>query len=115
MFDSKTYHREYMRKYNKENPEYVEARNALQHKKRKRRVYWLAKYKVAKGCTICGYNEHPAALDFDHTDPTTKQCGGVRAMLSGMYSLKRVFEEIRKCTLMCANCHRAKTNPHMDT
>ena len=54
-------------------------------------------------CQICGYNKCIAALDFHHTDPSTK-----KLTLSHLYkhSWDKVKEEIDKCLLVCANCHR---------
>lgn len=64
---------------------------------------WISAWKTGTGCSKCGYNEHPAALDFDHRPGTTKlyrmaSCG-VNAFL----------EELPKCDLLCANCHRIAT------
>ncbi len=75
--------------------------------KRTRRKYWLGKYKVAKGCYICGYNVDAVALDFDHIYPSTKDFAiGTRPECS----LQTYFKEIRKCRVVCANCHRIHTH-----
>ncbi len=70
--------------------------------KRARRRGWLNKYKKAKGCEWCGYNQHAEALHFDHVDQSEKH-----REVSAMYGmkLKTIFLEIRKCRVMCANCH----------
>ena len=68
----------------------------------KRRRYWLDVYKVAKGCEICHYNTHPNALQFDHL-PTEEKKQSVALMIT--HSLKNLFAEIRKCRVLCANCH----------
>jgi transposase-like protein len=53
-------------------------------------------------CVLCGYDGHPAALQFHHLDRATKaftmRDGGTRSMA-------RMREEARKCVLLCANCH----------
>lgn len=72
----------------------------------KRRQYWLNKYKIAKGCDICEFKEHPSALDFDHLDPCKKEFTISRGFDR---SLKILFNEIRKCQLLCANHHRILT------
>lgn len=71
-------------------------------KKRTRRRGWLNKYKLAKGCEECGYNTHGEALHFDHIDQSTKH-----HEISAMYGMKleKIFKEIRKCRVLCANCH----------
>lgn len=45
-------------------------------------------------------------MDFDHR-PGTEKVRNVAAMRG--CSLKRLLEEIKKCDLVCANCHRLRT------
>jgi hypothetical protein len=47
-------------------------------------------------------------MDFDHRDPATKtfQITDGRAMLM---SRERLFVEVEKCDIVCANCHRVRT------
>jgi hypothetical protein len=61
--------------------------------------------KQAVGCTDCGYNENPVALDFDHL-------GSKSNNVSEMMNLRweRIEAEIAKCVVRCANCHRIKTH-----
>lgn len=54
-------------------------------------------------CCICGYDRCQAALDFHHVDRTKKDFA-VSARRS--ISVKKLREEIEKCILVCANCHR---------
>ena len=63
---------------------------------------WLDIYKVAKGCEECGYRDHPKALQFDHLDRNKKH-KNIANMKDG--SLKKLIEEVRKCRILCANCH----------
>ena len=64
--------------------------------------------KLELGCEICGYNEHVAALDFDHLDPSKKEFNiGVAAQESKGWG--RIQAEIEKCRVLCANCHRIHT------
>ena len=64
--------------------------------------------KVERGCVDCGYNADARALEWDHIIPR----GGnhvptvSRLMAHGR---RRVMEEIEKCEVRCANCHRIKT------
>lgn len=60
-----------------------------------------------KGCVECGYNEHFCALDFDHIDPSQKEFTIGTSYTS--VSLERLYKEIDKCQVLCANCHRIKT------
>jgi hypothetical protein len=75
-----------------------------QGKHRQREVaVLLKKIKMERGCAKCGFKGHPAALDFDHTRGTKRRQVGQSP------TLKFLVEEMEKCTILCANCHRVKT------
>jgi hypothetical protein len=63
--------------------------------------------KLKQGCVCCGYKESAYALDFDHLDPNSK-IEGVSRMSSR--NIQKIKEEILKCQVLCANCHRIKTH-----
>lgn len=56
-------------------------------------------------CVICGYNRTPAALDFHHVEPETKKYN-IATISNNKLKEQDVLEEINKCCLLCANCHR---------
>jgi len=60
-----------------------------------------------KECIDCGEKD-PIVLDFDHTKPDSK-FKSVSQMLSGHYSWESVLNEIGKCKIRCANCHRRRS------
>lgn len=60
-------------------------------------------FKSEMGCKRCG-EKHPAVLDCHHRDPKIKY--GKVSQLINHKSYRRVFEEIAKCDVLCANCHR---------
>ena len=73
--------------------------------------------KSERGCEVCGFNAHPAALQFDHIDPATKyrtKAGKVvhpsDMIKGGRYSLETALAEIAKCRVVCANCHAIHTH-----
>ena len=85
-------------------------------------VYWrikvknkLVEYKGGK-CEKCGYNRCIDALEFHHKDPNQKDfsIGGKS------WSFEKLKNEVDKCILVCANCHReihskiktVRTEPH---
>jgi hypothetical protein len=94
------HYEKYGRKWYEKNKEKQLAANA--RVKQRRRKEW-AEFKATLSCTQCGEN-HPATLDFHHTDPTQKDNGVYRLISSGHF--KRAHEEIKKCIVLCANCHR---------
>ncbi len=66
----------------------------------------LIGYLCAHPCVDCGEND-VRVLQFDHTDPTTKEDNVSRLVKTSAWV--RVLDEIRKCAVRCANCHRIKT------
>jgi hypothetical protein len=75
-------------------------------------------YKVSVGCCICGYNKHPSALCFDHLPEYTKhdscksgsKAGGMYMLYQKKYSPSILIEEIKKCRVVCSNCHMEITH-----
>ena len=63
---------------------------------------FMKRVKLFLGCQLCGYKEHACALQFDHIEPKKKL-----RMISPMqgYSMKSLKNEMRKCRVLCANCH----------
>lgn len=53
-------------------------------------------------CERCGYDKYVGALEFHHRDPTQKDFS-VGTTSKGWDTIK---EEVEKCMLLCANCHR---------
>lgn len=66
----------------------------------------VAEYKIVMGCADCGYNDNALALEFDHK-PGTKGNKTVASMM--YYSWDKIWEEIKKCDIVCANCHAIRT------
>jgi len=54
-------------------------------------------------CTKCNGTFHPAVYEFHHRDPATKDRDPSKML---QLSWKRLQEELDKCELLCANCHR---------
>jgi transposase len=70
---------------------------------RRRNVKRLLVSEAGGKCRICGFAEHPAALQFHHLDPTTKEFNlGLQGLTR---SIDRMRSEAEKCLLLCANCH----------
>ena len=84
-----------------------------QHAKYLRRKAHLARYKIKTGCIECGYNKDSRALQWAHIEPVLesrkKPRYGINSRIQSN-SLKRLFEELRKCKVLCANCHAIETH-----
>ena len=62
----------------------------------------------SNGCAICGYNKCDSALEFHHVKPEDKKLTITQAIWGN--SNKIAVEELNKCILLCANCHKEIEN-----
>lgn len=79
-------------------------KQALQsrHKAKKQ----IIDYKGSK-CQVCGYNKSIFALDLHHINPQEKDVDMFKFLRrTKCFNLERIKEELDKCILLCANCHR---------
>ena len=60
-------------------------------------------FKATLSCVQCGQN-HPATFDFHHINRDTKEAS-VNELIKNR-AFKRAMEEVKKCVVLCANCHR---------
>ena len=64
-------------------------------------------------CTLCGYRKNFAALTFHHKDPKIKSFKlDVRSLSNRKFS--KIKDELKKCMLICHNCHAELHNPQCD-
>lgn len=84
------------------------ASNKAVKEKASRVRQFLNEYKLSKGCIDCGYKQYAQALDFDHLG--NKEFGLSYSMSK---SMDKILEEIAKCEVVCANCHRVRTYNRM--
>lgn len=69
----------------------------------------VLQYLAQKGCECCGERD-PRLLEFDHRDPSKKKTTVSRLVGNGMSWTSGVLRnEILKCRVICANCHRLHT------
>lgn len=59
-------------------------------------------------CMDCGKRYPHYVMDFDHVRGV--KVGNLANMARQRVSLKRLQEEIDKCEIVCANCHRERTH-----
>lgn len=99
--------REYNRKYQNEWYHNNKESAIESRKKYKRGVKdKITEYKANIGCISCGESD-PVCLDFHHIDPKTKEYTIATAGVKGL-SFEKVLLEIKKCEVLCANCHRKR-------
>ena len=58
-------------------------------------------------CADCGGSFEPVAMDFDHAFGDKKY--DISAMMRTQSSFDLILEEVSKCEVVCACCHRVRT------
>jgi len=64
-------------------------------------------------CSRCGYARNLAALTWHHLDPAMKTFNLDVRSLSNR-NREAIDHELRKCILLCANCHAEAHFPDLD-
>lgn len=67
----------------------------------------LHKYKEDKGCADCRNKFPHYMLEFDHR-PGVRKIDNVYRVLK-KYGMDKAWEEVKKCDVVCANCHKHRT------
>lgn len=93
--------RENWRRYYEAHPEFHKARRIQGQKSNSD---FIDSHKTV--CARCG-NTDKRVLDFHHLDETTKLFTLASRRVAG-YKKSTILEEINKCEVLCANCHRIK-------
>lgn len=75
--------------------------------KKRKQVRFRDKVLSKCKCIICG-NTNKAVLEFDHIDPSTKLFN-ISYMVKRCMTIKAIKIEMRKCQVLCSNCHIEKT------
>ena len=87
------------KRWRETNKDYVREK---QREDKRNRKLWAIEY-LGGRCTMCKNTYHPAVYEFHHIDPENKDRDPSKML---QLSLARLTEELNKCTLLCANCHR---------
>ena len=98
--------REYGKKHYLANKDsYFEATRRSKKKRREARREYVLNLKKSQPCVDCG-EEDPVVLQFDHVgDKEFNIADGVGQDIS----FTRLKKEIKKCEIVCANCHLKRT------
>lgn len=100
----KTYYQEHYRKYH---DRYLE--RALKRRRARKQAYRInmLDYLKDKLCENCG-NSDIRVLEFDHIDITNKSFNIARG-IDYTKNWEELLLEIKKCRILCANCHKIHT------
>ena len=82
-------------------------RNERKHQLRNKKKKYIRDYLNEHPCEVC-WETRPVCLEFHHIDQNTKWFEPWMYAWRDM-SIKRLQEEINKCQVLCANCHRVET------
>ena len=100
--DERAYHRKWYRKNRKHRIRQIK-------RWQRQQMGMVSKYKLEKGCKQCGYKKCARALDFHHKDENKKDF--ILSAKRMGWSFKTLLKEIKKCDVLCKNCH---TELHAD-
>lgn len=78
----------------------------MKRQRRQQQTLQVVIYLQSHGCVDCGEKD-PRVLDFDHIKG--KKINGISTMISNGCSMITIMDEIAKCEVRCANCHRRRT------
>lgn len=71
---------------------------------RKRNQTYIDNIKQKSFCQYCGCN-NSKCLDFHHIDSSTKD-DKISQLVANRVPISKIQDEIDKCIILCANCHR---------
>lgn len=101
-------HREYMReryRHDSDHRNRHKAHVAASDRRRKERGKETLDEIRASGCIECGATPDERVLHFHHRDPSTKQFEIANWADHGEQALQ---DELKKCDVLCVECHREK-------
>lgn len=77
----------------------------LRKEARRKNMEMDASIKLNRGCLLCNYNKCADALHWHHLNPHDKEKKIMYRLKKEGSSVETYFREIKKCILVCANCH----------
>lgn len=91
------------------------ARHRKWREENKEKSYQISRKTLAKveaiktenPCLDCRHKFPPECMDFDHV--RSEKVDNVSHLVVGRYSWETILNEIAKCDIVCANCHRIRT------
>jgi len=72
--------------------------------RKKKLLIKVQELKSSVGCSTCPEKDY-RCLDYHHLDPTNK-VDNVAQLVGQGVSWVNILKEIKKCIVLCANCHR---------
>ncbi len=104
--------RAYHRLYYQRNRSCFIAKNRRNKNRQRKRLRIILLDIKRRPCQDCGGTFHPWVMELDHREGTIKEAA-VADLVSKGCTDARLLEEIGKCDVVCANCHRMRTYRRM--
>lgn len=95
----------YVREWRRKNPDKQKEHQRLNRLRIEENYKLLWRLKSVP-CADCKNTFHPICMDFDHKEDKTIEVS--KAAANGL-SQERLLAEIKKCDIVCSNCHRIRT------
>jgi hypothetical protein len=83
---------------------YIDQARASKEAIRLERTRYLLEFFKGHPCVDCGESD-PVVLEFDHLSDKSFAIGAKLVQ----FAWQRILDEIEKCEVVCANCHRRRT------
>jgi len=98
--------RAFVRGHYQRNKEYYLAKARKRNMEKRAEVQnYIRSYLLQHPCIDCGESD-TTVLEFDHRGDKLKE---ISNLVRGRNSLLEIKEEVKKCDIRCANCHRRRT------
>jgi len=94
--------------YNNNKEYYLKKTRIRNLKLRKKATDHIIQHLQNNPCLDCGETDI-VVLDFDHNRDKFTKIKAVSSLVRASRPLSEIKEEIKKCEVRCANCHRRKT------
>ena len=98
----------YAAHYEKYREHYLQRAKQRRHQLRADFHKRMLDYLSDKSCLICGEDDI-RVLEFDHIVPSEKRFDISQGVRLG-YNWDEIYQEIAKCRILCANCHKKHTS-----
>jgi len=80
----------------------LEEQRESDNRRRAEKKAWVHRIKAEVGCSVCSEDE-PACLVFHHVEEKEDNIG---SLIGKNLSWNRIEDEIKRCVVLCSNCHR---------
>jgi hypothetical protein len=97
----------WQKRYHADRDYYKWMHGKSRNKLRKEKAQKVYEHLRSLPCVDCGERD-PVVLEFDHREAKDKT-RAVCLLVTRNWSWERIYQEIQKCDVRCANCHRRKT------